>query len=120
VAKRKKAVKRTTRKAAATATKEAAASSCTLDQICTYLQQFAPPPNKPINKPGFVTKQPEDVWLRDLYIGYTDLYNAVVQLEGYVLCNTPAQKPDPIIATNCRVGTNPPQKSGSPPPPPFP
>ena len=121
MAKSRRAVKRTTRKAAATGTKEAP-SGCTTEQLCTYMQKLTVPGNdpNPIKKRPWVTKPSDPHWFRDFYDAYADLYEAVVQLESWVLCSTPAQKPQPIIATKCSTGSNPPQKSGSPPPPPFP
>ena len=113
-----KARKKSKSKVAASATKEAP-PTCTTEDLCNYMQRLAPKgpilPKRPWENPT-----PKPQWLEEFYLRYAELYEAVVQLEGYVLCNTPPTKPDPKIATPCRGPSNPPQKSGAPPPPPFP
>lgn len=112
--KRTSSRKSPTRKVAASAT-----AGCTQEQLCNYIKRLAPPHQLPA--PGWANASPKNNWLEEFYDSYKMIYEAVVQLEAYVLCNTPAQRPQPKIATGCPPsGGNPPQKSGTPPPPPFP
>lgn len=93
--------------------------SCTQAQVCAYLRRLSP--DKPLKKPSWANQNPKNNWLQEFYERYAEMYEAVVQLEAWVYCSTPANKPQPIIASKCPPGGgNPPQKSGSPPPPPFP
>lgn len=110
--------KKTTAKVASIAAGEDLAS-CTQDQLCNFMKRLAP--NHPLTPPPWANPSPRAHWLEEFYDHYKELYEAVVQLEGWVLCDTPAHKPQPIIANTCKAsGSNPPQRSGSPPPPPFP